>query len=327
MSRLSSLFASPLQRRLPVEIWERIIDLFAAELGTSSRSRQLLVPCALTCRAWLPRARHHLYQLVYISCTDGLDGIIQTLSHYPGLCDRVSILQIDGDDSHSSWVIRAFFYLAPRLKHLSALWIAGVDLTQCHPDIFKALSVFNGVHLNDLVLHDVRCSQWSQLARCISAVKPRTAVIQTPDLSKDVDVPRAGQNIPHHIAPFRFRRQNDLRWVRLEVPWAELEGLCRSLFFAAQGPSLIRIDACWSSIDELRATRRAAVKAVIRLIYQFSVHNEDAMSIRLYTGYHVDSVLSRLRRGESPSQIYESAELSSVWQRKRPNHRYRPRSS
>ena len=59
------LARSPSDPKLPTEVCERIID-FVAHFSRLLFHPALLNVCTLTCRAWLPRNRFHLYHAVVI---------------------------------------------------------------------------------------------------------------------------------------------------------------------------------------------------------------------------------------------------------------------
>lgn len=82
--------------RVPIEIVERIIDLIehsSPDYGYASWDADVLPTlqsCALVCRAWLLRCRHHLFRAVGIRCVS--DGA-RTLDDFVALLDRHASLQ------------------------------------------------------------------------------------------------------------------------------------------------------------------------------------------------------------------------------------------
>ncbi|OCH89217.1 hypothetical protein OBBRIDRAFT_34336 [Obba rivulosa] len=72
---------------LYIELWEHVIDYMHDDV-------RVLLTCALTCRAWLPRSRCHLYRSVDIYHNATLYRFAETLSNAPHLGNLVEELQI-----------------------------------------------------------------------------------------------------------------------------------------------------------------------------------------------------------------------------------------
>ncbi|KAI0925674.1 hypothetical protein AcV5_008350 [Taiwanofungus camphoratus] len=78
----------------PIEIFERIIDFLSGD-HPFWLDRQTLSYCALTCRAWLPRSRYHLFHDVTIRNSRQLYRFAKQLTaspHLDGLVDELSIV-------------------------------------------------------------------------------------------------------------------------------------------------------------------------------------------------------------------------------------------
>lgn len=117
---------------LPTELCEYIIDYVADEdVGTvrfqlwEDDVRNTLRACALTCRAWTPRAQLHLFRFLGVVCAPGsrrsLDALVALLSRNSALQTYVeSLSAYIGDDKTTTW--RRLPAVLPRvllgLRHL-----------------------------------------------------------------------------------------------------------------------------------------------------------------------------------------------------------------
>ncbi|KAH8077894.1 hypothetical protein BXZ70DRAFT_693068 [Cristinia sonorae] len=88
--------------RLPVEIWERIID-FCAHDSEVDLDSQSLYACALTCRDWLLRSRMHLYDVVNLLTADHFQRFLTVIRSNPtsGTFVRELSLGFAGSDPES----------------------------------------------------------------------------------------------------------------------------------------------------------------------------------------------------------------------------------
>lgn len=96
---MTSLSISPGHRHhdapmLPTEIWERIIDIIAADKTDLFQRWDYLSSLALVCRSWTPRARYHLLEHVRLSSSSDLNGFLLTLSKNRGSGDSVQKLSL-----------------------------------------------------------------------------------------------------------------------------------------------------------------------------------------------------------------------------------------
>ncbi|CCM05330.1 uncharacterized protein FIBRA_07544 [Fibroporia radiculosa] len=67
--------------RLPVEIWEKVIDCIAA--GAQEDIRESLLTCAAVCRDWYPRSRLYLRQNLCLHKRSQLVSLIKLMHKYP----------------------------------------------------------------------------------------------------------------------------------------------------------------------------------------------------------------------------------------------------
>lgn len=87
--------------QLPPELWERILDLCDTDVGWEwdeaylDRQRAFAAFC-LTCRAWLPRSRYHLFKHVLVRSKEQVKQVSKLLSSIPALRTRVEVLEVRG---------------------------------------------------------------------------------------------------------------------------------------------------------------------------------------------------------------------------------------
>ncbi|KAH8092227.1 hypothetical protein BXZ70DRAFT_464961 [Cristinia sonorae] len=141
--------------RLPLEVCELIIDI-AAEFWDyfdflAQPRRTTLRSCALTCKAWLPRCRYHLfYASDLLESSEHLLGYVGMLRAHPELTSLVRRLRISGsfDDSKAYWINSLPILLSPLLPNLNhVVYTAQVSkhLAPFHPTFFRLLSTFRPV--------------------------------------------------------------------------------------------------------------------------------------------------------------------------------------
>ncbi|GJE99495.1 hypothetical protein PsYK624_157590 [Phanerochaete sordida] len=85
------LFLKPAYKyRLPLEVWELIIDYHSDDVRT-------LLACSLTCSALLRRSRRHLYRRVVLRTEDRAAYFVRALTHDPGNWGAVHALEVEGE--------------------------------------------------------------------------------------------------------------------------------------------------------------------------------------------------------------------------------------
>ncbi|KAH8075846.1 hypothetical protein BXZ70DRAFT_963555 [Cristinia sonorae] len=73
---------SSISSRFPVEVWECILDFCAWNCEFTNDSHTLYA-CTLTCRAWLPRSRMHLYHMVNLYTEENLRRFLSLVRQNP----------------------------------------------------------------------------------------------------------------------------------------------------------------------------------------------------------------------------------------------------
>ncbi|KAI0757679.1 WD40-repeat-containing domain protein [Daedaleopsis nitida] len=129
--RSTPIVRSTLTRRVPVEIAEQIID----ELWDDHFS---LSVCSLTCHAWLPRSRSHLFGEIRISDLRSLDALCHllhdNLATFGGYVERVTVTCSPSGytkDASTNVSYRASVALPPILPALRSWTFEGVSRSFC----------------------------------------------------------------------------------------------------------------------------------------------------------------------------------------------------
>lgn len=140
---------------IPIEIWERVIDVaanFWDSLDFLSQPRRItLRSYALTCRVWHPRFRYYLfYTSDLLQNADHLSGYVCMLRAHPDLTSFVRQLRISGsfDGAKAHWINALPISLLPLLTNLNhIIFTAQVSnrLAPFHPLFYQALSMFKAV--------------------------------------------------------------------------------------------------------------------------------------------------------------------------------------
>ncbi|EMD34657.1 hypothetical protein CERSUDRAFT_86069 [Gelatoporia subvermispora B] len=81
-------------KRLPLELWETIID----HLGNPF-DRQSVLSCALVCRAWLPRSRFRLFHSVYLRTLHQIRRMEEVMDAGPHLKPLVTEISLCLDEN------------------------------------------------------------------------------------------------------------------------------------------------------------------------------------------------------------------------------------
>lgn len=149
-------------QRLPTEVCERIIGhigntsvhRFAPRIRFNS-FQPTLYACCLTCRAWVPRCRYHLYESIELRDQLGLVRLLSSLACNPSNGVYVLALEIVGQDTSGgfSWLYRALTALPKYFKSLQRIKFTHLDLYNLHPQFFRLCSQFKSVTV--LQLHVV----------------------------------------------------------------------------------------------------------------------------------------------------------------------------
>ncbi|KAH8091419.1 hypothetical protein BXZ70DRAFT_1079838 [Cristinia sonorae] len=155
--------------RLPVEVWERVIDHLADD--APSRIRSSLIACSLVCRFWVSRSRYHLCTHdINLRSNQSLLSFEQYLKSSRELPPRIFRLIIStkpGDDQ--SWVSSAPIRL-PKLPNLNHLVLDCIDLSLQNVHFWRNFTLFACQYLE---LIGVRYSRHLTLSRVVSSIQPK----------------------------------------------------------------------------------------------------------------------------------------------------------
>ncbi|KAF8489866.1 hypothetical protein JB92DRAFT_1357219 [Gautieria morchelliformis] len=133
--RNSCAMSSSTKHILPGELIDQVID----HLHDDSPS---LRACCITCRAWVPSARFHIFRNIVLSAkhADALAVILETSPH---IFPLVRSLTISGTSEQlhkeSDYLDAVIPTIAPKLTKLKTLRFYYVTLAQQHPNVLSAL--------------------------------------------------------------------------------------------------------------------------------------------------------------------------------------------
>jgi len=168
--------SSPSQ--LPVEIWELIIDFRAQDdiVGdpdswVPERDFKNILACALTCRAWLPRSRHHLLQERIISSGSQLATFASVVHKYGNdITNWWKLLLLEPTNSSpQAWLSSVPIRLSSALHGLHTLQFSGVDFFQLN---IRSMAGFGlCCNVTRLVLQDVTFGRTEHITRLLLAFR------------------------------------------------------------------------------------------------------------------------------------------------------------
>ncbi|EMD34519.1 hypothetical protein CERSUDRAFT_125622, partial [Gelatoporia subvermispora B] len=104
---------SPHSARLPPEVVDHIIDFLVDD-------RNALRSCSLTCRSWLPRARHHTFRTMRVTY-EIRQQCLQLLEDCPDIRPYFQSLHFDAFGTQvpwSDWEVAAFLDFMPNISTL-----------------------------------------------------------------------------------------------------------------------------------------------------------------------------------------------------------------
>ena len=175
--------------RLPIEIWEHVIDFIDVLTPRRFNSLRLrtLVSCCLTCRAWLPRARFHLFHAIPLRLLPGKQNVtrfLDGLRFNPSNSTLIRWMMFDGAAAESrrgaGLSLIACQFPAP-LPNLRSITFAGVDIRHLPKQFYRFLPQFDNAQL--LVLEASFFSSHDQIYRVLKPFKNLvTLTVQTKEL-------------------------------------------------------------------------------------------------------------------------------------------------
>ncbi len=161
--------------RLPLEVCERIIDcvpsLKVADNSAHENNklrRNTLVACALTCRAWLFRSRHHLHFSISIYDKVEFDHFVALLNQTPEIASFVVHLTTGTraqKDKLQEWSHLVPFSLASPLSKLKTVLFNNCDWRNLHPSFLMMTAQFTSV--TRMTLQDLKLGSSRELVQLI----------------------------------------------------------------------------------------------------------------------------------------------------------------
>ncbi|KAF8471540.1 hypothetical protein JB92DRAFT_1918918 [Gautieria morchelliformis] len=152
---------------LPGELIDQVID----HLHNDPPS---LRACCITCRAWAPSARFHIFHDIVLSDAERADALAEHLETSPHISPLVRSLTINGyppDPMHT----RLDYYLdaviptiAPKLTRLKTLRVEQVAFATQYPKVLSAL-IYNFSTLQELYIKGVSFNTFRDFAALIVA--------------------------------------------------------------------------------------------------------------------------------------------------------------
>ncbi|EPS95635.1 hypothetical protein FOMPIDRAFT_1019322 [Fomitopsis schrenkii] len=163
---------------LAFETWDDIIALLADKPST-------LTACALTCQAFLPAARTHLFRVAHIDSPTRLTTLEALLGSSPGLQRNIRTLTVRGrSDGQEDRAADGWAKLAIRLERLTCVRLRGFTLEQSEDVRRTGLPEVTGMWLEGM-----RSAQDDLRALVLACPKLSTLYINdTSEVTKDTDI-------------------------------------------------------------------------------------------------------------------------------------------
>ncbi|KAF8529358.1 hypothetical protein JB92DRAFT_707690 [Gautieria morchelliformis] len=150
---------------LPRELIDQVMD----HLHDDSPS---LRACCITCRAWAPSARFHIFHDIIVLSAKRANALAAILETSPHISPLVRSLTIDGahaaEHLYPGPLDAAIQAIAPKLTRLKTLQVKRVNLTLQHPKVLSAL-IRNFPTLQELCILAVTFNTSRDLAALIVA--------------------------------------------------------------------------------------------------------------------------------------------------------------
>ena len=142
-----------------------------------------LQSCALTCRAWTPRSRHHLFHFLAMRCSsEQIDMLKNLLINHPALESRIKVLVIKPDERSIHGATLEEVPDAPgSLSHVPELRISKCYVTTTNaPKVERSLRQFTSITTLDL--YAVALPSCDVLRRIISSFTAiRSLIMELPE--------------------------------------------------------------------------------------------------------------------------------------------------
>lgn len=149
---------------LPAELIDQVIDHLHDDVLA-------LRACCITSRAWVSRARYHIFHDILLSA-DRADAFAMLLETSPHISHFVKSLNIKGEADQifnkSDYLVAVVPAIAPKLTRLKNLRIDSVTLAHLHPKVLSAL-IQGFPELEELYLSSVTFDRFRDFAAFIVA--------------------------------------------------------------------------------------------------------------------------------------------------------------
>ena len=146
----------PTHPKLPIELWEYIIDWIEADRGHDQEVQETLSTCSVVCQAWSIRARMHLFTSVYLKQQTlfTFERLLKRIRQFESVIREINIYF----DFPPQGLLSALF-ISHRLHNLNSLFINWLDLTREHVYLSRALLPHAVKHLGLFNLPKCKLSQ------------------------------------------------------------------------------------------------------------------------------------------------------------------------
>ena len=112
-----------LEPRLPIELWELVIDNLNDDEKLAFQNSALLA-CSLTCKAFLPVTRRVLFYHVHLTCREVAESFLDIICSLPSStspCRYVRKLFMSDLEDGPGWISKASTVLVERLPYVTTL--------------------------------------------------------------------------------------------------------------------------------------------------------------------------------------------------------------
>ncbi|RPD61349.1 hypothetical protein L227DRAFT_652628 [Lentinus tigrinus ALCF2SS1-6] len=264
---------------IPPEIIDDIIsavsvdrDRYPGYYTLAKMCAHTLAMCALVCRAWLPRSRARLFEVICIRNQHSYDMLVErvvwseTMSKY---LPSVNSLYLEDDSEHSlSSAARLFLIeFTGKLPGLRELYVNHLDWTHQQPCVKWPLLLSQFRTITYLRLDDCRFSSFNDVRRLLTAL-PLLSTLQISLLRW----PMVSQELHLHTTPrsctcWPELRTLDIYYPEAVMPRRGLETLLKWITAAlgASGPTVKKLSCGFYGLPPTGLLRATAVDFVRRV--------------------------------------------------------------
>ncbi|KZT68698.1 hypothetical protein DAEQUDRAFT_315962 [Daedalea quercina L-15889] len=203
------------QREVPIEVWERMIDILAAENKYEDHYNWeappgwfTLINCTLVCKAWYRRSWYHLHWQIPLRTREQVVALLKHLRAEPrlqGAIERISIAGGLDRDQHRLPIPHLATFaamLANKLPHVNELLIRHAEwrIADVRLQLLSNLHAFRSVYILKLV--NVTFASEMLFGRLLSAL-PSLVLLNCAVVRCLRDEPRPTR---HHVTPGPIRK-------------------------------------------------------------------------------------------------------------------------